>query len=252
MVLKNKYSAGDILITPNYGEVEIIEYINNKDVTIKFINTGYIASSQQLKAIFDGRVRDKLVPYLYGVGVIGEGVCSSEGIALREYTMWSDMLRRCYCEKFKQKYLTYTNCETSNNFKNFPFFKSWCNEQIGFNNDGWQLDKDILIKGNKVYSEDLCVFVPQEINTFFTKRDLKRGEYLVGVSYNKRDRKFVVNLSFEGSKIIHKGFDTELEAFLAYKTEKALCAKKLANKWSNEIDPRVYEAMMNYEVSADD
>ena len=43
------------------------------------------------------------------------------------------------------------------------------------------LDKDILCKGNKIYSRDTCVFVPQRINSLFTKCDNARGDNPIGV-----------------------------------------------------------------------
>lgn len=250
-MVKNKYVAGHTLPTPFYGDVEIVEYINSKNVTVKFNNTGYIATAQ-LNNIINGRLRDKLAPYIYGVGIVGDEVCSVEGEPLREYVIWQGMLRRCYCETFKERNPTYIDCKTSNNFKYFPYFKSWCKDQIGFNDPDFQLDKDILLKGNKVYCEDLCVFVPKDVNLLFTKRDSKRGECLIGVSYVERDKKYRVNLSVKGRKLINKYFNTEYEAFQAYKTSKELYIKDVAEKWKGKIDQRVYETLLNYKVDIDD
>ena len=85
MVQKNKYSTGDILTTPNYGNVEIIEYVNNKNVTVKFLNTGYIATSQQLGNIVNGNLKDKFAPSVYNVGITGEEICSIEGKELKSF-----------------------------------------------------------------------------------------------------------------------------------------------------------------------
>lgn len=78
-----------------------------------------------------------------------------------------------------KKYPTYKDCEVSENFKSYEYFYEWCNKQIGFGNEYWQLDKDLLIKGNKVYSENTCHFIPKEINLVLTKSDKKRGEHQV-------------------------------------------------------------------------
>lgn len=252
MVQKNKYSTGDILTTPNYGNVEIIEYVNNKNVTVKFLNTGYIATSQQLGNIVNGNLKDKFAPSVYNVGITGEEICSIEGKELKEYKIWSEMIRRCYSEIFKKKYPTYINCEASDNFKHFSYFKNWCNNQVGFNEPDFELDKDILLKGNKIYSESLCAFVPREINTLFTKRDSKRGEHVIGVTRRKKYNNFIVNLGINGKKVTGKVFNTEEEAFLFYKQGKEFHIKELAEKWKDKIDERVYQSLLNYEVSIDD
>lgn len=252
MVQKNKYATGDILTTPNYGDIEIIEYVNCKNVTIKFVNTGYIVEKQQLGNIVNGNLKDKFAPSVYNVGITGEEVCSIEGKKLKEYVVWTEMLRRCYCEDFKNKYPTYIDCEASDNFKYFSYFKNWCNNQVGFNESDFELDKDILLKGNKIYSESLCVFVPKEINTLFTKRNSKRGENVIGVTCRTKYNNFIVNLSIKGKKVTGKVFNKEEEAFLFYKETKEAYIKELAEKWKDKIDKRVYQSLLTYEVSIND
>ena len=159
---------GKIFKTNSCGEVVILNYINYRNVHIKFLDTGYetVKSFGNIQA---GTVTDRLRPTVYNVGVIGEGNISNGNILLKEYRLWNSMLQRCYDNKLHEECPTYTECVVSDNFKYFPYFKEWCNRQIGFtslDNKGnkFMLDKDILVKGNKVYSEDNCAFVPREIN----------------------------------------------------------------------------------------
>ena len=105
------------------------------------------------------------------------------------------MLRRCYSITYKKKHPTYEGCECSENFRSYEYFYEWCNEQIGFNNKNWQLDKDLLTKGNKVYSESTCVFIPAEINLLLVKNTASRGENLVGVYWSKTNKAFVARVS---------------------------------------------------------
>ena len=128
-----------------------------------------------------------------------------------------------------------------------------CHKQIGFGNEGWQLDKDLLVKGNKVYSESTCVFIPAEVNTLLTKRTASRGEHLIGVYWHKTNKAFKAQVSKnKGTQEYLGSFKTEIEAFNAYKQAKESFVKEQAEKYKSQIDPRAYNALMNYEVGIDD
>ena len=179
------------------------------------------------------------------------------GVLTKEYDLWYNMLRRCYSDTLKKKYPTYDGCKVSDNFMRYEYFYEWCNKQIGFNNEGngnpFHLDKDLLIKGNKVYSESACVFIPYEINSLLTKSTASRGKHLIGVSWNKKDNAFVARVGKNKGKQEYLGsFKTEIEAFNAYKTAKESFIKEQANKWKSQIDLRAYNALMSYEVMIDD
>ena len=109
------------------------------------------------------------------------------------------------------------------------------------------------MKGNKVYSEDYCVFIPQEINKVLTKRGSMRGEHLIGVCWRNKSKAFVAHVGKSKGKQEHLGyFKTELEAFNAYKQAKEAFIKEQASKWKGKIDERAYEALMNYTVEITD
>ena len=177
-----------------------------------------------------------------------------EGRDAKEYALWRDMLIRCFSEKFQTKCPTYKGCSVSDNFLNYSFFYDWCHKQIGFGKvdekgRSWHLDKDLLFVGNKTYSETTCVFVPHEINSFFVDRGNARGEYPVGVHFHKQKCKFQTYCALNG-KLKHLGyFNTPGEAFAVYKPFKEALCKQLALKWQHEIDPRLFNAMMNWSVS---
>ena len=167
------------------------------------------------------------------------------------------MLARCYTERNLQKKPNYIGCTVSDNFKMYEFFYEWCNEQIGFNaidENGRQfaLDKDLLIKGNKIYSEDTCVFIPMEINNVIVKSDSLRGEYPIGVAYDKERDKFQARLWINNKPKFLGRFETVEEAFNKYKVSKEDNIKLIANKWKGLIDCRAYEALMNYQVEITD
>ena len=248
-----KDCVGVVCKSKSSGDFKVLKYNDKKNVEIQFLNTGFKAVVE-LGSIRKGEVKDRYSPSVFGVGIIGAKYPVSEGgIHTKDYVLWKSMLQRCYSTVYKKKYPTYEGCEVSDNFKSYEYFYEWCQNQFGFGVDGFELDKDLLVKGNKVYSEDSCVFLPQEINKVLTKRDNIRGKYLIGVSWHKRDKAFKAMVNKNKGRSEWLGyFKTEIEAFNAYKTAKEAFVKEQANKWKDKIDERAYNALMNYEVSIDD
>ena len=248
-----KDCVGKVCKSKLSGDFKILKYNDSANVEIQFINTGYCKVAE-MKEVRNGLIKDPYSPSVYGVGVVGTKYPIREGgVLTKEYGLWNNMLQRCYYDTYKKKYQTYKDCEVSENFKSYEYFYEWCNKQIGFDNEDWHLDKDLLIKGNKVYNENTCVFLPREINTLLTKSTASRGEYLIGVCWNKTNKAFRARVSKNKGKQEHLGyFSTELEAFNVYKVAKEAFIKEQANKWKSQIDDRAYNALMNYEVNIDD
>ena len=242
-VCKSKYS----------GDFKIVKYNDAYNVDVQFLKTGF-KTSVQLINIKSGSIKDSYLPSVCGVGIIGAKYQSKvDDVKTKEYELWTSMLKRCYSDTYKKQRPTYIGCEVSDNFKRYEYFYEWCHNQIGFGNEDWHLDKDLLIKGNKVYSEDCCVFQPNEINLLLTKSTASRGKHLIGVSWNKKDNAFVARVNKNKGKREYLGlFNTEIEAFNAYKTAKESFVKEQAEKWKDKIDERAYNALMNYQVEIDD
>ena len=248
-----KDCVGKILKSKNFGDFKIVKYNNSRNVDIQFVTTGF-ETSAQLEHIKNGNVKDPYVASVHGVGILGAKYpITINGVHTKEYDLWNSMLQRCYSDKYQKKRPTYEGCEASENFKYYEYFYEWCHSQIGFGVEGWHLDKDLLVKGNKVYSESTCVFLPKEINSVLTKCTASRGKYLIGVYWSKTHKAFKAQVSKSKGKKEHLGlFKTELEAFNAYKKAKEGFVKEQANGWKDKIDERAYNALMNYTVDIDD
>ena len=248
-----KDCVGKVYKSTSSGDFKVLKYNNAKDVEIQFVNTGF-ETSVQLGSIRNGKVKDPYVSSVCGIGVSGSRYPTRvNGRNTKEYVLWKSMLERCYSDSFKKKNPTYIDCEVSDKFKNYEYFYEWCHNQVGFGNNGWHLDKDLLAKGNKVYSESTCVFLPSEINTILVKCTASRGEHLIGVCWSKTHKAFKAQVSKNKGRSEHLGFfNTEIEAFKAYKTAKESFVKEQANKWKGKIDPRAYNALMNYKVEITD
>ncbi|WP_063602053.1 hypothetical protein [Clostridium coskatii] len=241
----------------NMGSVmTIIDYKNYNNVTVEFEN-GYIT-----KTIYGNFVRGSVKnPYdktTYGVGYIGEGKYKAtvKGKATKEYAVWSSMFERCYSLKYQQREPTYKGCKICDKWMNFQEFGKWFSENyyeiIG---QKMHIDKDILIKGNKTYSPLTCVFVPQDINKLFTKADSIRNNLPIGVYlWQFKNRKTCYTAQCRDGKIQKRlgYFNTSHKAFLAYKKYKEELIKETANKYRGRIPEKLYNAMMNYEVSEED
>ncbi len=195
---------------------------------------------------------------VYGVGIKGDKYPTRQGRHLKEYQTWVNIFVRCFDEKYKVGNPSYNGCSVSDNFKSYTFFYEWCQTQVGFNSKdekgkSWNLDKDLLVRGNKVYSETTCVFVPQNVNCLLTRSEAKRGKYLIGVCWDKQHSKFRAFCKDGKKKNINLGrHSTEKEAFLAYKMCKEGVIKKVAEEYKYQLDYRVYESLMKYEVSEND
>ena len=252
-----KDCVGKVFKSLNSGDFKVLKYNDAKDVEIQFLKTGF-EMTVELGSIRKGNVKDPYSPSVCGVGITGTKYQPTiNGRNTKEYELWRGMLKRCYSDGYKKKQPTYEGCEVSDNFKSYEYFYEWCHKQIGFDNEGngntFQLDKDLLIKGNEVYSESTCVFIPKEINSLLVKRESLRGECLIGVSWHKKASAFVAQVNKNKGKSEYLGlFTTEIEAFNAYKTAKELYIKEVANKFKSQIDLRAYNALISYEVMIDD
>ena len=248
-----KGCVGNVFKSKSTGDFKIVKYNNAKNVEIQFLKTGY-EMTVELGSIRNGYVKDPYAPSVCGVGVLGTKYQPTiNGVKTKEYTLWYSMLTRCYSDACEKKNQTYIGCEVSNKFKSYEYFYEWCQKQVGFGNEGWQLDKDLLIKGNKVYNENVCVFIPQEINSMLVKCTASRGEHLIGVSWNDTCKAFEARVRKNKGNREYLGlFNTEIEAFNAYKIAKEYFVKEQATKWKDQIDIRAYNALMNYKVGIDD
>ena len=157
------------------------------------------------------------------------------------YSTWTNMLNRCYSEKYQSRQPTYKGCSVCEEWLTFSNFKKWMETQDW---EGKQLDKDLLSEGNKIYCPEYCIFVDGVINTFVIDRGASRGEYLIGVSWVNYASKFVskCNNPLTG-KQEHLGYFTdELKAHLVWKKRKHELACQLAE---SELvsDPRLAEVL---------
>lgn len=250
-----KYNGriGEKHITNEGYEVEIIEYISAVKCKIKFIKSGHIKSNIKYSDLKKGKVKNPYHPSVYGIGYFGVGKYSSQknGKHTNHYKTWTSILERCYSLRFKDNSSTYLGCSVAEDWYNFQNFAEWYEKNYNSNTmQGWHLDKDILFKGNKIYSPETCCFVPASINILFVRGESHRGKYLIGVYKNRNN--YTAYIHRGGRKVTMGTYEVEKEAFEVYKAAKEVYIKEEADKWKDKITLKVYEAMINYQVEIAD
>lgn len=189
---------------------------------------------------------DKKRKLVYGVG-INDMTSARKHPALKT---WMMMLKRCYQTKFLQRQPTYIGCTVCTEWLTFYNFAKWYEENYI---EGYELDKDLIKKGNKVYSPQTCCFIPHKINQALTNRRLHRGNTPVGV-YKTPNNTYQSYCSVDGEREYLGAFPSPESAFLAYKEAKENYFKELAEKYYKEgkITERVYLALLAYKVDITD
>lgn len=156
------------------------------------------------------------------------------------YNTWANMLSRCYSAKTQEEHPTYRGCTVTDEWLTFSNFRAW---MVAQDWEGKHLDKDLLHEGNKVYGPNTCVFITQMVNNFTTDSGAARGEWLIGVSWDKERSKFraYCNNPFT-KKREHLGlFTCEQQAHNAWLERKLELAHLLA---AEQTDQRVAKALV--------
>lgn len=166
------------------------------------------------------------------------------------YKIWSDMMRRCYNPKMHAIQKSYSNYSVADEWHDYQNFAEWYEHQE-HKGKGYALDKDILKIGNKVYSPDTCCLVPRELNSLLVDSRSARGVYPQGVSFKKKNNKFVAQISIDSVTTYLGLFDTVSEAYQTYKAEKERYVKIVATRWVGQIDTNVYLSLMNWSLCND-
>lgn len=249
-VRKMNEMLGKEYLTNSSGKCFVIGYKNNRSVVVAFYEPFYITTCE-LGDLKKGKVKNHLKPSLYGVGYVGVGEYSSNN--KRAFGLWVSMLKRGYSEDFKNLCPTYKDVKVCDEWLCFQNFAEWCEGQKFFEakddkDKSYQLDKDILVKGNKIYSPETCCFVPQEVNKLFINTD-KVSSNLRGTVLDRRNGKFYSRANCYG-KTKHLGlFETVEEAHKNHLEAKASYIKEMAEKWEGKVDSLVYEVIINISLT---
>ena len=232
-----------------WGSCKVIEYVDNRNILVEFQDSFKYRVRAAKTTLENGLVKNLYRRSLYGRGYLGEcGVPLTKGsIALAIYELWKSLIQRCFDRNFKKAHPTYEDCTLQEDWECFAEFYKWCEEKEYFN-IGYDLDKDLLMKGNKHYSEDTCVFLPRELNANISNKTSLNTTGFVGVSYEKRSGKYYASCRINGKTVSLGHHKTPEEASAAYVKAKEDYIHSLAEKWHGKIEERAYQALMNWTV----
>lgn len=242
--------------------MKIIRYGNANDIDIEFLDDfHYQVFSVRYRTFSAGSIKNPYYPSVFNVGIIGSKYPSSiNNKTVKEYQAWKSMLKRCFEEKTKENQPTYQDVTCCDKWLLYENFYEWLHSQENFdrwlNGENWAIDKDILVKGSKIYSPETCCLVPSNVNSLFLKNDAGRGILPIGVC---KDIKSGMYISSCRNPITKKSewlgkYDTPLKSFNVYKHRKESIIKQVAETEYSQhnITKRCYDAMMNYEVTIND
>lgn len=252
--------GSEMIIINSYTEFNGKHNRNYTYIDVYFPQYNWTFKRAKYDSFKKGNIKCPYEPRVFGIGYIGEGEYKrwENGRNTRAYDTWNNMLGRCYDEKCQEKNPTYIDCEVCEEWHDFQAFAEWYYKNY-YEIKGEQmcLDKDILLKGNKIYSPETCIFVPKRINSLFIKCDSKRGNNPVGV-FDCENGKYQVSFSIYDfktckSKSEYLGrYDTQEKAFEVYKQFKERNIKEFADYYEGRIPEKLYNGLYNYDVEITD
>lgn len=195
-----------------------------------------IADSRSLtlrKMVYSTGVNDS--PYRVRVAIDGAKVTCPA------YKAWQGMIERCYSKRQLEKCPTYKRIKVCDEWHTFMAFREWwLKHQV----DGWQLDKDLLIPGNDIYSPKTCIFVPHYINCLLTDKKNYRGKYPIGVTKHEgfKTKPYEARVNINGKPKCIGSFDDPCDAHLAYLAAKLGYVDDLKQQL-DAIDSRLYQSI---------
>lgn len=258
-----KQRIGTINVNNQGYIMKVIDYIDYYNVIIEFQDNYHERITCTWGAFERGTIKNHYAPFVCGIGKVGTKYPTTtiDGKRTKEYTSWSSMITRCYTKTIVNggnHYYRYEDTEICDEWLLFENFYEWLHSQENFDKwillDKGAIDKDILFKGNKIYSPETCCLVPNYVNSLFIKADRARGKYPIGVTYKTRDKVFEVQCRLNGKETYLGRVTTPEKGFLIYKEYKESYIKQVAQEEYDKgnITKQCYNAMMSYVVEITD
>lgn len=153
------------------------------------------------------------------------------------YCVWKGILERCFNEHWLSTHESYRGTTVCDEWLTLSAFSEWCENNGGIINE-LQIDKDVLIPGNKHYSPDTCVFITPALNSLMLMNKKTRSKYGIGVTLD--GNRFQSRIKINNQTVRIGRFDTPIEASFAYIKKKCEVIREAGR---NHLDERVNKAL---------
>ena len=235
----------DIFVYNKEGcKAVVTKYEKSYRVSLRFCDKHSHELSTSLDAINRGSFKNPYHPSVFNVGFFGVGCHKGthKGKQSRVYKAWINMLRRCYDARTQEKDESYVGCSVDAVWHNFQNFADWyeSHESYGL---GYELDKDLLIEGNKIYSPKTCCLVPNDINSLFSGNFSRSSGSNCGVTVS-RSGKYRARVRRYGKQTELGLYSTIDEAVEVYKKAKNDYILEVVGKYKGRISNDVFQAII--------
>lgn len=245
-VLAGGVKVGAIFPTNNDGDILVLEVVDSFHVRIVFLEYPYERWVQSGNIILGG-IRNPIRPNVCGVGFLGVGSHRAKinYVPNPTHQTWHDMLKRVYTPKNEDAARVYAGTSVHPHWHNFQNFAPWYHDRIdpfGSVDFTWELDKDLLVPGNRQYGPETCCLVPQHVNALFTDHAIARGNLPIGV--HERNGYYRAKVNYLGKNIDLGTHSTIAEAQLAYWSAKFKAIRDTAIQyWQYLPEPLAYRLL---------
>lgn len=248
-------ALGQVFTDIHGYKATVVKYVRAKEVYVQFEcgRLGMFDYGNLKKGAFENPWH----PTIAGVGYFGFGEYkkASTKVDRNAYRRWTNMIKRCYDERELKKRPSYekvTVCEEWHNFQNFA--KWYEDNYYEVEDEQMDLDKDILLKGNTVYSPETCCFVPHNINILMAyRRSNRKNGNPVRVNKKSKNCYQVMCQNPHTRKVEHVGTaKTPEEGFIIYKKAKEQYIREVAEIYKERIPDKIYKAMLSYKIEITD
>ena len=225
--------------------IEIIDYKDANDVTIKFLETDEVIEGVRYGNIKKKSLKPRFSPTVYGWGITGtEKIRDDNGSMLKSYRVWGSMIGRCYGEVYNKRNPNYIGCEVCEEWRLYSNFKKWFDENYyTLEDEDVQLDKDLICNNlgleSKLYSPTTCLFLPKGINVKLIRLN-KDKKFTILPSGN-----FRIRSKTEKTKEVYETYEEALEG---YKQDRLLSIRTSLENYKDKIPSNVYDEIYNIKI----